>query len=602
MARYLGWTIPFVSLNGTSCRIDIYDEDYHSSATTLQGADNPIEWNEDDDDDLLSVVRTKTGYIRVIEENYGDLNALYPKTDTEKYVKFYYGSTLYFTGYMQAQAFDAEWPVQPRVVSFPIQSPLAVAKGLHFDQPSSVGFVSIGNLLYQACNKLNADISDVIFPDAIYINSVAFDMTWRMSTLVCCPFNPDFSRAYGSTDDLYEPITIYDFIEGLCHCLGLMVHDSPKYLVFCRFDYLSTYYDWYVSTLADLSPYGQPSWRGGSPATDYSSAPILGNNNRESEIRPISKLELDYEGDFFEQEGAAFEHTVLYDPVGSNSNYATLEPVGVEIETDYPVYHSGRGVWVGAWGEQMRECFIVYPMTSWTQNTEILTIRFLVPPKNGGFRVILPIKQGTDLDEGGTCELGLVIKNGGYYYNGDENYHDWYTSYKVNVVSRLDSTVDLKLAVDKAVPVANQPLEVIIVHRTVTTGNFLIEDVKVDAGDTPSATYGQAADAKKKLILKDNNGSDKEAAISLLFNTAVKNKAMVLPASANGYRDGGVPADYSYMFQGQRKITVDTFIASNPTLYTRLVNFYEVSMNWRITSIGFKPWDDVMRISFTTLI
>ena len=613
MARYLGWTIPFVSLNGTSCRIDIYDEDYHGSATTLQGADNPIEWNESDDDDLLSVVRTKTGYIRVIEENYGDLNALYPKTDTEKFVVFYYGGYVYFTGYMQALAFNADWRQEPRVIEFPIQSPLAVAKGLHLSQPSDL-FVSVGNLLYDACQKLNAgvygaDITNIILPESIYIPSsgqysTPFDVTWRMSSLVCCPFNPDFSRAYGSDDNLYEPLTVYDFIEGLCNCLGLMVYDMPGYLIFRRIDYSGWYKSWVVSTLDGVSPSGSRYGYGGS-TIDHNSAPILSNNNKEVEVRPLKKLEIDYEGDFFEQQGAAFEHARLYNPVGQNSNFATLEPVGVEVESNYLLTNmSGYGVWMGGYGKQMRACFIVFTNPYWSAGLEILRLRYMIPPKNGGFRITIPIKQGANFDEGGYVKIGIMVKNSSYYYDASEGQHTWRTSSSgiINAVTRMDGTNDLKLSVDVAVPVANRPLEIIITNEDVASGDYLIEDVTVDAGPTPSETFAQNADTKKKLVLKPSvdNGSNKEASISLLFNVAIKNKSMLLPADANGYRDGGVPATYDYMFDAQRILTADTFIAKDPSLYLGLVSFH--GETWRIRSISFIPWDDQMRISFLTLI
>jgi hypothetical protein len=432
-------------------------------------------------------------------------------------------------------------------------------------------------------------------------------VTWRMSSLVCCPFNPDFSRAYNSDDNLYEPLTVYDFIEGLCNCLGLMVYDMPGYLIFRRIDYSGWYKSWVVSTLDGISPSGSRYGYGGS-TIDHNSAPILSNNNKEVEVRPLKKLEIDYEGDFFEQQGAAFEHSRLYNPVGQNSNFATLEPVGVEVESNYLLTNmSGYGVWMGGYGEQMRACFIVFPSSSMV-NREILTLRYLVPPKNGGFRVTVPIKQGANFDEGGTISLGLIIKNSNYYYVAAENYHNWYTlsqlqpDQEINVVSRTDSTNDLKLSIDKAVPIANRPLEVILVQQSVASGDYLIEDVKVDAGPTPSETFAQNADTKKKLVLKPSvdNGSNKEASISLLFNVAIKNKSMLLPADANGYRDGGVPATYDYMFDAQRILTADTFIAKDPSLYLGLVSFH--GETWRIRSISFMPWDDQMRISFLTLI
>ena len=89
------WTLPFMSLNGTECRVDIYKKNYTGSEViTLTGCAVPIEWSEDDDEDLLNVVRAKTGTLNVIEENYGDLQELYPSLSTDHYIEVYYGETI----------------------------------------------------------------------------------------------------------------------------------------------------------------------------------------------------------------------------------------------------------------------------------------------------------------------------------------------------------------------------------------------------------------------------------------------------------------------------------------------------------------------------
>ena len=62
MARVKRWTVPFMSFNGTSCHVDIFDEDWTGSVTTLIGAANPFEYEEDNDEDLLNgVLRYRSG-------------------------------------------------------------------------------------------------------------------------------------------------------------------------------------------------------------------------------------------------------------------------------------------------------------------------------------------------------------------------------------------------------------------------------------------------------------------------------------------------------------------------------------------------------------
>ena len=98
MARSIRWTIPFKSLNGTNCRIDIYDEGWSGGATELSpnnvnapgyAADDPFMFEETFSNDLLSdVVRYKTGYIRMVELQKDSLSVLYPTSKFQRYVEF----------------------------------------------------------------------------------------------------------------------------------------------------------------------------------------------------------------------------------------------------------------------------------------------------------------------------------------------------------------------------------------------------------------------------------------------------------------------------------------------------------------------------------
>ena len=142
MARQIKWRLQFKSQNGTGCLVNIYEEGYtgssadttktganvpfavESGVTALNGASDPFEYNEGDSEDLLNdIIRYRTGYIRVVEDNFGDLDEIFPSINTDRYVEFYYGDTLDFVGYIQAQAFDNEWAPGPRIVELPVIGP-----------------------------------------------------------------------------------------------------------------------------------------------------------------------------------------------------------------------------------------------------------------------------------------------------------------------------------------------------------------------------------------------------------------------------------------------------------------------------------------------
>ena len=87
----LRWQLQFASRSNVACRVDIYKREYTGSTVTqLTGAATPVYWDEDDDNDLLNVIRVKTGYISVIENTYHELDTLHPSTNIDHYVEVYY--------------------------------------------------------------------------------------------------------------------------------------------------------------------------------------------------------------------------------------------------------------------------------------------------------------------------------------------------------------------------------------------------------------------------------------------------------------------------------------------------------------------------------
>jgi hypothetical protein len=90
MARAIKYRLQFKSLKNEGCLVNVYVDGATSSAdtsktgadvpftvesgvTALTGAASPLVFNETDSDDLLEVVRQKTGYMSVIEHTPGEL-------------------------------------------------------------------------------------------------------------------------------------------------------------------------------------------------------------------------------------------------------------------------------------------------------------------------------------------------------------------------------------------------------------------------------------------------------------------------------------------------------------------------------------------------
>ena len=263
MARAIKYRLQFKSLNGTGCLVNVYVDGATSSAdtsktgadvpfsvesgvTALTGSANPLVFSETDTDNMLEVIRQKTGYLSVIEETAGELDDLHPTTSTDRYVEVFYGGQLVFFGYLQEQSFDTAMENGVREVSIPITSPIGVISGLYFNPIKIASTTTIGVLLQEVCSAMG--YTWFVVPKNM--TTVALT-TLRVSNRVVSPYNPNYN--YGA-NDLFLPISYQELVEGICNLCGCITHDGvylgSKAIFFTRFDYSGDYkaYDIYGET------------------------------------------------------------------------------------------------------------------------------------------------------------------------------------------------------------------------------------------------------------------------------------------------------------------------------------------------------------------
>ena len=248
------WTIPFKSLSNKQCRIDIYDPSFSGTVTELSTsnanapgvpATDPFYFEEADDDDLLKVVRFKTGYINLIETVQDGLIDLYPTTMKIRYVEVFYDSAIVFRGYIQQQSFENAWQAVPREVSLPVISVMGIAESLEFDPEMNLIDNKIGYYMKKLLAKLEptdntagiTKYSKVTFPDnASTAYSFAGDFAATIRPLVTTIDDNTFSKVLLSSGSPYTGISLQKFLEGVCNAYGWIVHDLPDRLLFTKFD------------------------------------------------------------------------------------------------------------------------------------------------------------------------------------------------------------------------------------------------------------------------------------------------------------------------------------------------------------------------------
>lgn len=251
----LRWNFQFKTKADRLCQVDIYDKTYSGAVTILDQRnanapgypdDDPVLIEEAHSNNLLDVVRTKTGYINLRELQPDALRDMYPSTNDQCEVVITYADTVVFKGYVQAQSFANDYLGNYHKVKLPIMSYMETL----IDQPlpdllaSDNGTtVTLGEIFevafeeyeYLVMPNISATGSDEesIHPlnIPVFVNAVF-------------PYNDDYNYGIqedGITPSVYSPITYGEFIEGVCNLFGFIAHDMGGTLLFTRFDYDGDY-------------------------------------------------------------------------------------------------------------------------------------------------------------------------------------------------------------------------------------------------------------------------------------------------------------------------------------------------------------------------
>ena len=604
------WTIPFLSLAGKSCKIDIYKRGYTSStvstlATNVSGAvgcagAQPFYFEEDDDESLLTVIRVKTGYINLIELTYGGLDDLRPTTNNEHYIEVYYGTDLMFTGFMQAQTFETEWKPAPREVSFPVISPLGLMDSYKFTAKNPPSLLTFKELFLEIMNGSDSvygfvDVAALSLTTPTTTQNVFTDL--KVKSLVVSPFK----TATDNGTDVFEPQTYLYFIEAVCNAFGLIAHDVPGGLVLSKFDNSNGY-------AVRLTPTGSGTMSIIYDDTTHAMGDIFdvqGTDNEESTILPLKQIEINYEGDSQREislnydrcqksqgsiqltgwslvncachDGCLSANNVVSANIDSNGNLTTPGTAFIAAGTDemteqiLTLYSPGVGICLWKW---------IVP--EWCNNTGRLSFKVM---KGGG------INSLGEYDDYEQTNLLIYLSCGGKKYNAQTN--SWGdTAYAFSVLGLGNKEITIYQA-----PGNYAPLE-IEVYRS---------------GGTVAFTF-----SFQNIQLKTSTSMVGE--YLGLYN---RNMSRTLQGTPSPY-DGEVDAEIGkYLTVYDRYVDGTDALASNPTYqyllasaqnrlivsgkvdvsdqdagwlknypYLSKLSFWRPSWKWRIIGMNFSPRDD----------
>ena len=611
----LRWRIPFTSRKGYYCHIDIYDPSYTGQSVIELSTTNPdapavpapdpFYFEEDDDQDLLKVVRIKTGYINLVETQFDGLTDIYATSLKSRYVEVFYNSTIVFRGYLQQQTFENDWRPAPREVSLPVVSVMGIAESLKFTPNFDYSRRKLGAYMKQLLDLVEPSegtkYAKVIFPQ----NNV--DFAGDVRQIVITPPNQNFSQAIGTTDAAYEGIYLNEFLEGVCNAYGWIMHDMPTSVLFTMFDSPANYYAYNVSDLDSASNIHLDTTQE-DLSLDTSMSPS-GDDSTITQIMPLKKLTLNYQGENPASVTMNYKlcRCTTYIGVGQFGPAQTVEPYGVAIFE--PVGHEvvGYSDYLKTNGQirqdrfvehgiYIAECFgkkriLMQNVPNFINQSELRLVQFRFdtrPLAGAGSRTGAPLTVEIDFSwgqylnslgyDGSVHQIGISIFDGNSEQTispilvSDESNHIVKAKF-YNVSDRGSIWVTLAI-----------PSDTSIYPHDITS----IDSIKLYY---PESEFDKYLKHKDVVVLEGNNAGISDNDIDVLISCWCDNLNMIGTTRLDRF------TDYQYMFWPQNRLQLRMKPKTGQTMPEKLayidkIQFWMANWRWRLIALAFHPRDD----------
>jgi hypothetical protein len=309
------WNCTFKSFNGTTCEIRIYtNEAYSGTPIALTGTQDPVKLEETNDVDVSKPVRYFTGYMSFVESYHGELDELQTYNSTARYVEIYYGSVLFFKGFISNNLQKKDISDYPVVRKFQIVSILSLDEILYDtflpSQPLPI-FLTMEsifiNVLSITQRYMATPYTSIIMPRKI---------SGYISPYVLSPYNEDFHHYSYIEEDYYTPLSVVEILEQLSIYMGCVLHEVNNVLIFQSANYTEQYYI-YSTTLTHEGRLQQPTqttFKGNDVMNLLSGISYSSDRISEKTSLPIKKITHDYKFYEYEQEPAT-DFLLTADPV-----------------------------------------------------------------------------------------------------------------------------------------------------------------------------------------------------------------------------------------------------------------------------------------------
>ena len=591
----MGWHVSFKSLDNKSCSISI-----DGGGTVLTGAATPVTFEEDNSDDLLEVIRPKTGYVNFIEETYGELDSVYPATNRQRKVNIYHDGKRVFFGYLQAQNYANDYAPAPRRVSIPIASPLGMIANTSISAKNLAGNTTLGTVMKEICTELG--YTYVVVPTTLLTGGVN-PMHVKVNNRILSPYNENYG--YG-TEDVFSPMGYNEFLIGFCNLYGLIARDiiheqnNTGYptLAFTRFNYSGSYQLMEVSSLDDTSETGTTiTSQTLSFTTNFT---VSDDDGQESMILPIGRLDIQHD-DYVDEVEMDLNHSTL-NGEGSMNNIGKVmyfTPISVANGNDFysAMWSSDTTLYTTAptsnmvrvAGDGERE--VIEVRTKYVEgvvlNDPLFSYTFGIIPRTRFTLVFKTLNH--------TFIYRVMVQSGDKYLEKSSSQYN--ITYRwVNSQTLINSVWDTdgECRFDD-IPATTEPITITFFCATAAAYyNDPFTELRLEVKKLPFTKYHDQRVSPLKTIKQ--GGSKETASIDMVFHDYIDSPGRIVGGSLAAQND------YAYLFESLKVLEVRAKRTAANTYDEMTLKTSTFTINgtsgWRLICFGMDVWNDEYILMF----
>lgn len=289
MAYGKRWNVPFVSRNNIVYSVNIYQRNYNGTVTTLTGGAEPFVTSEDTSDDILTPIRTQSGYINIV----CDRNTWRTIIDNGDYVNLTdRNGKIYWNGFISKESFNGSL-FEPLIeYQIPVHCILTHMKSYYF-KLSPFDSPTFAQILCEAFNMIGRVPYYMYWTDAHGEIPYFLEERFQRSNF----YNEDQDKNTDLETVISGSITYFDVISEICKYFGIVLCTFDNSILFNSPS--STQYAYYSTTqdLYDIERYGSNYSVHSQIAaqTGYKTladVDFMSANSQESVLQPVKNVKI----------------------------------------------------------------------------------------------------------------------------------------------------------------------------------------------------------------------------------------------------------------------------------------------------------------------